>query len=267
MKEDNKPLGSFLLLGTSGTGKTCLTREIADELSIPLVKIDMSEFQEKHSVAKLIGAPPGYAGYDDNNAKLVDEIEKNPNCVLLLDEVEKAHPQVLSILLQIMDDATVTSSHGKVAKFNNVILVMTSNLGAKEAGQKSIGLIESMNGSSSVKKAVENFFAPEFINRLNAMYEFNTLDHGAMVSIVGKELESLNAKMKDKRVEVELDESVVEYLAKEGFDPAMGARPLQRVFSDKIKRPLSRELVMGSLIEGGKARFTMKNDEISIAYE
>lgn len=267
MKQDNKPLGSFLLTGSSGTGKTEFCRQLAHELDIPMVKIDMSEYQEKHSVAKLIGAPPGYAGYDDNSAKLVDDIEKNPNCLLLLDEIEKAHPQVLSVLLQVMDDATITSSHGKVAKFNNVIIVMTSNLGAKHASSKTLGLIETTQGSSAVKKAIENFFAPEFINRLNATYEFNSLDHDAMVMIVRKELDDLNSKMVSKNVTITLSEEVVQYLAKEGFDPAMGARPLQRVFSDKVKRPLSRQLVMGSLIDGGHAVFEMKDGELQIDYQ
>lgn len=267
LKDDNKPLGSFLLSGVSGTGKTEFCRQLASELDIPLVKIDMSEYQEKHSVSKLIGSPPGYAGYDDNSAKLIDEIETNPNCVLLLDEVEKAHPQVLSILLQVMDDATLTSSQGKTANFNNVILVMTSNLGVSGMSEAPIGFVEGeVDKSGDIESAIKQFFTPEFLNRLNARFNFNTLDHETMVSITRKEIEHLNDKMKKNEVIVHISEAAIEKLAKEGYDPEMGARPLQRVFSDLIKRPLSREIVTGKLKHGGDALFDLHEDEIIVTY-
>ncbi len=253
LKESNKPMGAFLLAGVSGTGKTETCQQLANELSIPMVKIDMSEYQESHSVSKLIGSPPGYAGYDDHNAKLVDEIEKTPNCVLLLDEIEKAHPKVLSILLQVMDDAILTSSHGKVAHFNNVIIMMTSNLGASASVGNSIGYVDSVDDTSSdILSAISDFFTVEFLNRLNAKLVFNTLDQSAMRRITQKEVDLLNNKLRSKQVIIELTEAALSQLATDGYDHTMGARPLQRLFSDKIKLPISRMIVTGNLGDGGK---------------
>lgn len=261
LKEDNKPMGAFLLAGVSGTGKSELCRQLAHELSIPLVKIDMSEFQESHSVSKLIGSPPGYAGYDDHNARLIDEIEKTPNCVLLLDEIEKAHPKVLSILLQIMDDAVLTSSHGKVAKFNNVVIVMTSNLGASASVSNSIGYVEVEDGTSDIQTAINDFFTVEFRNRLNAQIIFNTLDHQAMRSITLKEVSALNSKLSSKGITVELSEDSLNQLATDGYDKTMGARPLQRLFSDKIKLPLSRAMVTNKITSNSNVVVSYSNGE------
>lgn len=250
LKDDSKTMGSFLFVGTSGTGKTHSSKALAENLGIPLIKYDMSEYQESHSVSKLIGSPPGYVGYEENSAKLVDDISDNPNCVLLLDEVEKAHPKVLTLLLQIMDDATLTSSSGKVAKFNNVILIMTSNLGARDANREMIGFNRKKSGGSDIRKAVEKFFAPEFINRMNGVFTFNNLDHDTMLKIVDRELTVLNEKLSERSIEVVMSTEAKEWLATEGFDETMGARPLQRLFSEEIKKDISKKIVIENIPNG-----------------
>lgn len=262
MIDNNKPIGSFLISGTSGVGKTELARQLSDNLNIPLLKYDMSEYQESHSVSKLIGAPPGYVGYDENSAQLIDEIENNPNSVLLLDEIEKAHSKVLSILLQVMDDGKLTSSQGKTIKFNNVIILMTTNLGAKEKNKGSIGYVNSTSNSADLK-AVQDFFSPEFLNRLSVggAISFNNLTNDDMLRIVDKEVHNLNKKMEESKIEVELDKSARDKMAELGYDPTMGARPLQRVIKDHIKKPLSREIVYGKLVHGGVVKVKYENDD------
>lgn len=250
LKSDDKPLGSFLLVGSSGTGKTHMSKSLSEYLGIPLIKYDMSEYQEKHSVSKLIGTPPGYVGYDENSAKLVDDIAENPNCVLLLDEIEKAHPAVLTVLLQVMDSATLTSSSGKVAKFNNVIIMMTSNCGAREANRPMIGFDTKQSGTSDIRKAVERFFAAEFINRLNSIFIFNNLDHDTMLKIVDRELVAINDKLSKRNMKVSITDSAKEWLAVEGFDETLGARPLQRIFSESITRDISKRIVFETLPDG-----------------
>lgn len=252
LKSDDKPLGSFLLVGSSGTGKTHMSKSLSEYLGIPLIKYDMSEYQEKHSVSKLIGTPPGYVGYDENSAKLVDDIAENPNCVLLLDELEKAHPAVLTVLLQVMDSATLTSSSGKVAKFNNVIIMMTSNCGAREANRPKIGFDTKTSGTSDIRKAVERFLAPEFINRLNSIFIFNNLDHDTMLKIVDRELVSINDKLSKRDMKVSITDGAKEWLAVEGFDENMGARPLQRIFSESVTKDISKRIVFGSLPAGSE---------------
>lgn len=265
LKETNKPMGSFLLVGTSGCGKTEFSRALADQLNIPLIKYDMSEYQESHSVSKLIGTSPGYVGYDDNSAKLIDDISDNPNCVLLLDEVEKAHPKVLSVLLQVMDDAVLSGSNGKVANFKNVIILMTSNLGAREANRETIGFNSKRAGKTNINKEVERFFPPEFINRMNGQFVFNNLDHESMIKIVRKEIDSLNNKLNDRKIKVEFTEDAIEWLAKEGFDDAMGARPLQRLFSDKVKKQVSKRLVLEELEEGSVLNVNLDDDNLTVS--
>lgn len=265
LKDDNKPMGSFLMIGTSGSGKTHTAKSLSDNLGVPLIKYDMSEYQEAHSVSKLIGTPPGYVGYDENSAKLVDDIAYSPNCVLLLDEVEKAHPKVLTVLLQVMDDATLTSSSGKVAKFNDVVIIMTSNLGASEANRTKIGFNKKDTGNGDVRKAVERFFAPEFINRLNAMFMFNNLDHDTMLKIVDREVESLNEKLSGRSIDVQLTAAAKDWIATEGFDPKMGARPLQRLFSDKIKKDISKRIVLEGIGEGTTIKVGIKNGELNFS--
>ena len=264
LKDDNKPMGSFLLVGTSGSGKTHTSKALSEYLGIPLIKYDMSEYQESHSVSKLIGSPPGYVGYDENQAKLVDDIAENPNCVLLLDEVEKAHPKVLTVLLQVMDDATLTSSSGKVAKFNNVIIMMTSNLGAREANSGNIGFNKAKNNTSEIKKAVEKFFAPEFINRMNAIFTFNNLDHNTMLKIVERELIATNEKLSDRQVVVELSDGAKEWLAVEGLDDTMGARPLQRLFSEHVKKVVSKKVVLESIPSGTVIKMDMVDNKLTV---
>ena len=264
LKDDNKPMGAFLVVGTSGTGKTHTSKELAKNLGIPLIKYDMSEYQESHSVSKLIGSPPGYVGYEENSAKLVDDIADNPNCVLLLDEVEKAHPKVLTVLLQIMDDATLTSSSGKVAKFNNVIMIMTSNLGARSANRETIGFNAKKSGVGDIKKAVEGFFPPEFINRLNAIFTFNNLDRDTMLKIVERETDTLNDKLKERNISVTMTDHAKQWLATEGFDETMGARPLQRLFSEQIKKDVSKKIVLESLPAGSVIQVDVIDDKLVV---
>jgi len=259
LKEDNKPTGSFLMSGTSGVGKTEIARQLSDNLAIPLIKYDMSEYQESHSVAKLIGAPPGYTGYDENSAKLIDDIADNPNCVLLLDEIEKAHPKVLTVLLQVMDDAKLTSSQGKTVSFKDVIILMTTNLGAQAKNAGSIGFNNKTQNTADLD-AINKFFAPEFVNRLSATCSFNNLTIDSMALIVEKEIKLLNKQLEESGVSVTLSKKAKEKLMEDGFDEAMGARPLKREIKDKIKKPLSKEIVYGDLKNGGKVSVNVQGD-------
>jgi ATP-dependent Clp protease ATP-binding subunit ClpA len=250
LKAQNKPIGSFLLVGTSGVGKTELSKQLAENLGTKLIRFDMSEYQEKHSVAKLIGSPPGYVGYEDNAGQLITKIQETPNCVLLLDEIEKAHPDVSNILLQIMDNGKITGSNGKEADCKNIVLVMTSNLGAKDSEKNIIGF-SSEERFYDGDDAVKSFFAPEFRNRLDAIVKFNRLNKDNMKLIVMKFINELNALLIDKNVTVHVSEKGINYLVKKGFDPKMGARPLSRIIDDQIKKPLSKELLFGKLKSGG----------------
>lgn len=263
--EENKPIGSFLLNGTTGVGKTELARQLAKNLEIPLLKYDMSEYQEKHSVSKLIGSPPGYVGYEENSAKLIDDIEKNPNCVLLLDEVEKAHASVLTVLLQIMDDARLTSSQGKTVSFKNVIVLMSANLGTREKNEGSIGFMNDAHESADLE-SVNKFFSPEFINRLNGVISFNNLSKDNMLKIIDKEIKELNVRLGHNDVVMSLDNSAKEKLVNDGFDKAMGARPLKRIITQKIKKPLSRAINSGKLKNGGNVSVFVNDGEFQFLY-
>ena len=263
LKSFNKPVGSFLFVGPTGVGKTEAAKQLATNLNVKLVRFDMSEFQEKHSVAKFIGAPPGYVGFDDNAGQLITCLQETPNCVLLLDEVEKAHPDVLTVLLQIMDNGFITGSNGKKADARQAILIMTSNLGAADAEKNGVGF-GSLERDSDPKDAVNKFFAPEFRNRLDGIIRFGKLDQATMVKVVKKFIDELNALVKDKNIHVKPNAEAVEFLIKKGFDSKMGARPLQRTIDEMIKKPLSREILFGKLINGGVVEVGVDNDKLTI---
>jgi ATP-dependent Clp protease ATP-binding subunit ClpA len=263
LKSPTKPVGSFLFVGPTGVGKTEVAKQLSANLGVKLVRFDMSEFQEKHSVAKFIGSPPGYVGFDDNAGQLITSLQENPNCVLLLDEVEKAHPDVLTILLQVMDNGFVTGSNGKKADARNAILIMTSNLGAADAERNSVGF-GSLERDSDPKDAVNKFFAPEFRNRLDGVIKFSKLDHPTMIKVVKKFIDELNALIKDKNIHVKPTADAIEYLITSGFDSKMGARPLQRTIDEDIKKPLSKEILFGKLANGGIVEITVENDKLNL---
>ena len=252
LKPDDKPIGSFVFMGPTGTGKTETAKQLAIQLGVELVRFDMSEYQEKHSVAKLIGSPPGYVGHEDSQGQLIVKLQEHPNCVLLLDEVEKAHPDVSQILLQVMDNGKLTGSNGKEADARNCVLILTTNLGAKDAEKNTIGFDEDFEENNYQDKELKRFFAPEFRNRLDATITFAKLGKPVMMKIVGKFLLELKQQVADKGVIVTLSDDALDALVDLGFDNKMGARPLQRVIDKEIKRPLSRELLFGKLKNGGK---------------
>ena len=267
MRPTNKPIGSFLFVGPTGTGKTELCRQLADNLDVKLRKYDMSEYMEQHSVSKLIGAPPGYVGHAEGGAgsgQLINDVEETPNCIVLLDEVEKAHPSVMNLLLQVMDDGRLTSSTGKTADFSNVILIMTSNLGAAQQSKSAIGFTNSNDGASY--EAVKKFFSPEFRNRLDGMVEFVSLEREHIDMIVDKTINEINEMLKEKNVTLSLSPEARTWLRDRGYQPDMGARPLQRVVNDHIKKPLSKEILFGKLIDGGQVLINIENDEVRFEY-
>ena len=267
MRPTNKPIGSFLFVGPTGTGKTELCRQLANNLDVKLRKYDMSEYMEQHSVSKLIGAPPGYVGHAEGGAgsgQLINDVEETPNCIVLLDEVEKAHPSVMNLLLQVMDDGRLTSSTGKTADFSNVILIMTSNLGAAQQSKSAIGFTNSNEGASY--EAVKKYFSPEFRNRLDGMVEFVSLEREHIDMIVDKTINELNEMLKDKNVTLSLSPEARTWLRDKGYQPDMGARPLQRVVNDHIKKPLSKEILFGKLVNGGQVLINTENDEVRFEY-
>ena len=267
MRPTNKPIGSFLFVGPTGTGKTELCRQLAANLDVKLRKYDMSEYMEQHSVSKLIGAPPGYVGHAEGGAgsgQLINDVEETPNCIVLLDEVEKAHPSVMNLLLQVMDDGRLTSSTGKTADFSNVILIMTSNLGAAQQSKSAIGFTNSNEGASY--EAVKKFFSPEFRNRLDGTVEFVSLERKHIDMIVTKTINEINDMLRDKNITIKLSRKAKTWLRDKGYQPDMGARPLQRVVNDYIKKPLSKEILFGELVNGGTVTLDIENDEVQFEY-
>lgn len=265
LKSLNKPIGSFLFTGPTGVGKTEAAKQLAANMSIELTRFDMSEYQEQHSVAKFIGSPPGYVGFEDNAGQLITKLQEHPNSILLFDEVEKAHPSVLTVLLQLMDNGFVTGSNGKKADGRNAIIIMTSNLGAADAEKNSVGF-GNLERDSDPKDAVNKFFAPEFRNRLDGMIRFGKLDHETMIKVVKKFIDELNALMKDRNVHVKPTVEAVEFLIKKGFDSKMGARPLQRTIDEFIKKPLSKEILFGKLVNGGVVEIGATDTELTLKY-
>jgi len=266
LKEETKPIGSFVFMGPTGTGKTETAKQLANHLGVKLVRFDMSEYQEKHSVAKLIGSPPGYVGYEESNGLLITKLEENPNCVLLLDEIEKAHPDVSQILLQIMDNGRITGSHGKEADARNCILILTTNLGAEEAEKNTIGFGNEFDQDYSDTE-LKNFFAPEFRNRLDGVVTFGKLSKETMMKIVGKFLYALRQQVQHKNITISIDDEALDMLVEKGYDSKMGARPLQRIIDREIKKPLSKAMLFGSLKNGGKCKIIIKDNEFDISVQ
>lgn len=263
LTDENKPLASLLFVGPTGVGKTEVAKMLAQELGVKLVRFDMSEYVEKHTVAKLIGAPAGYVGYDDGGL-LTDAVRKSPDCVLLLDEIEKAHSDIFNILLQVMDYGVLTDSKGRKAHFKNVILIMTSNAGAQYASQASVGFASTASAGSAMLKQVKHTFKPEFINRLNEIVVFNDMNEQMAKLILGKKLRELNAKLAAKSVSITLTDEAHQHLLKSGYSKEYGAREMDRVIQQQLKTMLMREILFGKLKKGGEATVDLQNGTLTI---
>jgi len=257
---NNKPVGSFLFAGPTGVGKTEVTKQLARILSLELIRFDMSEYMESHSVARLIGAPPGYVGFDQGGL-LTEKINQNPHSVLLLDEIEKAHPDVFNLLLQVMDNGTLTDNNGRKADFRNVIVIMTTNAGAADMSRSSIGFLNQDHASDGME-AIKKAFTPEFRNRLDSIIQFNSLPETVLDKIVDKFLFELEDQLLDKKVSITVSEKARDWLAKKGYDPKMGARPMARLIQEEIKKPLAESLLFGDLSAGGSVSVDLKEDKL-----
>jgi ATP-dependent Clp protease ATP-binding subunit ClpA len=257
---EQKPIGSFLFAGPTGVGKTEVTRQLANVMGIELIRFDMSEYMERHTVSRLIGAPPGYVGFDQGGL-LTDAILKHPHAVLLLDEIEKAHPDVFNLLLQVMDHGTLTDNNGRKSDFRNVILVMTTNAGAEQMDRTSIGFTQ-QDHSADGMEIIKRMFTPEFRNRLDAIIQFKALDTNTIGHVVDKFIIELEAQLEPKGVTIEVDELGRRWLAVRGYDPKMGARPMARVIQEHIKRQLAEELLFGRLVNGGHVIVSEQNDTL-----
>jgi ATP-dependent Clp protease ATP-binding subunit ClpA len=260
---EHKPIGSYLFAGPTGVGKTEVSKQLAENMGIQFLRFDMSEYMEKHAVSRLVGAPPGYVGYEEGGL-LTDAITKNPHCVLLLDEVEKAHPDLTNILLQVMDSGRLTDSNGRAADFQNVILIMTSNAGAFETAKGSLGLMPEKSSTISLD-AIKKNFRPEFLNRLDAIIEFQSLDRPLMLQVVRKFISELEAQLLKKTISMEVYGEAVEWLFEKGYDPAFGARPFARTIDEHIKRPLVDDILFGKLQHGGRVTVSVDSqNQLSI---
>jgi ATP-dependent Clp protease ATP-binding subunit ClpA len=265
LREPEKPIGNYLFAGPTGVGKTEVAKQLADTLGVELLRFDMSEYMEKHAVSRLIGAPPGYVGFDQGGL-LTDGIDQHPQCVLLLDEIEKAHPDVFNILLQVMDHGTLTDHNGRSVDFRNVVLIMTSNAGAAEQAKSAIGFGRDRREGEDTA-AIERTFTPEFRNRLDAVISFGTLPKEVILQVVEKFVLQLEAQLMDRNVTIELTRPAAEWLADKGYDDRMGARPLGRVIQEHIKKPLAEELLFGKLAKGGNVKVGVKDGEIDLRIE
>ncbi len=262
LKEGEKPIGSYLFAGPTGVGKTEVSRQLAKILGIELIRFDMSEYMERHTVSRLIGAPPGYVGFDQGGL-LTEAIAKNPHCVLLLDEIEKAHPDVFNLLLQVMDHGTLTDNNGRKADFRNVILIMTTNAGAQEMSRASIGFA-TQDHTTDGMEVIRRMFTPEFRNRLDSIIQFHSLDSSIIRTVVDKFLVELQVQLDDKKVVVHVEDEAIDWFVAHGYDKAMGARPMLRLIQNKIKKPLAEDILFGRLISGGDVNVTVNNDDICL---
>ena len=265
LREPEKPIGSYLFAGPTGVGKTEVAKQLADSLGVEMLRFDMSEYMEKHAVSRLIGAPPGYVGFDQGG-QLTDGIDQHPHCVLLLDEIEKAHPDVYNVLLQVMDHGTLTDHNGRSVDFRNVILIMTSNAGAAEQAKSAIGFNRDRREGEDTA-AIERQFTPEFRNRLDAVISFAPLPKPVTMQIVEKFVLQLEAQLMDRHVSIEITEAAAEWLADKGYDEKMGARPLGRVIQEHIKKPLAEELLFGKLAKGGLVKVGVRKGELHLKLE
>ena len=263
-KDPNKPIGCYLFTGPTGVGKTETAKRLSEIMSMELVRFDMSEYQERHTVAKLIGAPPGYVGYGEGgqgSGMLVNKLEEHPNCILLLDEIEKAHLDVSNVLLQLMDNGMITNSEGKSVSARNAIVIMTSNLGARDAERNTIGFGDNTNTNAS-DEAVKRFFSPEFRNRLDAVVKFTKLDTTLIQQIARKFMDELGAMLALREVDLEYTDQAISWLTEHGFTASMGARPMSRLINEQIKKPLAKQLLFGTDIN--KVTVETENDNIKI---
>ncbi|MCH2167746.1 MAG: ATP-dependent Clp protease ATP-binding subunit ClpA [Oceanicola sp.] len=265
LREPEKPIGNYLFAGPTGVGKTEVAKQLADQLGVELLRFDMSEYMEKHAVSRLIGAPPGYVGFDQGG-QLTDGVDQHPHCVLLLDEIEKAHPDVFNILLQVMDHGTLTDHNGRKVDFRNVVLIMTSNAGAAEQAKAAIGFGRDRREGEDTA-AIERTFTPEFRNRLDAVISFAPLGKEVILQVVEKFVLQLEAQLMDRNVSIELTRAAAEWLAERGYDDKMGARPLGRVIQENIKKPLAEELLFGKLMKGGLVKVGIKGGELDLRIE
>ncbi|HEX8420462.1 MAG TPA: AAA family ATPase, partial [Sphingomonas sp.] len=265
LRDPDKPIGNYLFSGPTGVGKTEVARQLASILGIPLQRFDMSEYMERHSVSRLIGAPPGYVGYDQGGL-LTDAVDQQPHSVLLLDEIEKAHPDLFNILLQVMDNGKLTDHHGKTVDFRNTILIMTTNAGASDMARESIGF-GAMSREDVQEDAIRKMFTPEFRNRLDAIVPFGYLPTEVVARVVDKFVLQLELQLADRGVHIQLDDESRKWLTEKGYDKLYGARPMGRLIQEKIKQPLAEELLFGKLVHGGEVTVKMKDGALTFAIE